>query len=101
MSPVLTLSGQWEREFSFESGFSDDIRRWVTDSIEDGPLAAEDVRTLTTAVCESAQEARRAWSHADRLRVLLTGYADAVEVRLVPLGDDTLAHQAEWFVYRT
>jgi len=100
MSLVLTPSGQWEREFAFERGFSDDLRTWVSESIEGGPLGAEDVRTIANVVCESAQVARESWSHADRLRVQLIGYVNAVEIRLVPMGDDTLAHQAEWFVYR-
>lgn len=91
---------QWRRSFPLDPRLVDHVHTWVVDEIRSAPLPRDDVRALATAVCDAARQAQWEWSHAERVQVELKFEFGAVEIRLTPVGDETLDHQAEWLLYR-
>src|SRR5690606_32180020 len=91
---------RWHREFPLSARAVDHVRDWVLEEVQDAALTAPTLRRLADAVSETTREVRTSWSHAERLQVDIAIEYGAVEIRLTPLGESSLANHSEWLLFR-
>ncbi len=95
-----TDSRRWRQEFPLCPRVVENVRCWLFEDLNHALMPGADLDAIAAAICETTRNVRSAWSHAERLRIEVVMEYGAVEIRLVPLGDDTLDDQSEWLIYR-